>query len=64
METLIVRLQRMLEGVMLDGRLAVAYSRFDLGDGWEQFAHPYAYGYGEKDALRIGTNLLVYAVTH
>jgi hypothetical protein len=53
-----------LEGVSLDERLAVAYSRFDLGDGWEQFAHPYSYGYSEKDALEIGTNLLVYAVTH
>lgn len=53
-----------LEGITLDGRLAVVYSRFDLGDGWEQFPHPYAYGYSEKDALNIGTNLLVYAVTH
>ncbi len=53
-----------LEGVTLDGRLAVVYSRFDLGDGWEQFAHPYAYGYREEDALKIGANLLVYAVTH
>ena len=53
-----------LEGVTLDGRLAVVYSRFDLGDGWEQFPHPYSYGYSEKDAMQIGTNLLVYAVTH
>jgi hypothetical protein len=53
-----------LEGISLDGRLAVAYSRFDIGNGWEQFPHPFAYGYGEEDALKIGTNLLVYAVTH
>ncbi len=53
-----------LEGVTLDGRLAVVYSRFDLGDGWEQFDHPYAYGYSQDDALKIGGNLLVYAVTH
>lgn len=53
-----------LQGITLDGRLAVVYSRFDLGDGWEQFPHPYSYGYSEKDALQIGTNLLVYAVTH
>ena len=53
-----------LEGVTLDGRLAVVYSRFDLGDGWEQFPHPYSYGYSEQHALQIGTNLLVYAVTH
>lgn len=53
-----------LEGISLDGRLAVVYSRFDIGNGWEQFPHPYAYGYAEEDALKIGTNLLVYAVTH
>jgi hypothetical protein len=53
-----------LEGISLDGRLAVVYSRFDLGNGWEQFPHPYSYGYESEDALRLGTNLLVYAVTH
>jgi hypothetical protein len=53
-----------LEGVTLDGRLAVVYSRFDLGNGWEQFPHPYSYGYQEADAMKIGTNVLVYAVTH
>lgn len=53
-----------LQGVTLDGRLAVVYSRFDLGNGWEQFPHPYAYGYVDKDALAIGTNVIVSAVTH
>ncbi len=53
-----------LEGITLDGRVAVAYSRFDLGNGWEQFPHPYSYGYDDQDSLRLGTNLLVYAVTH
>jgi len=53
-----------LQGITLDGRLAVVYSRFDLGNGWEQFPHPYAYGYSEKDALAIGTNVIVSAVTH
>ncbi len=53
-----------LEGVILDGRLAVVYSRFDLGNGWEQFPHPYSYGYSDRDALALGTNVLVYAVTH
>lgn len=53
-----------LSGIMLDGRLAVVYSRFDLGNGWEQFPHPYAYGYSDQDALAIGTNVIVSAVTH
>lgn len=53
-----------LEAISLDGRVAVVYSRFDLGNGWEQFPHPYSYGYNDKDALEIGTNVIVYAVTH
>jgi hypothetical protein len=53
-----------LSGIALDGRLAVVYSRFDLGNGWEQFPHPYAYGYSDRDALEIGTNVIVSAVTH
>ncbi|MGC8641427.1 MAG: DUF4159 domain-containing protein [Isosphaeraceae bacterium] len=53
-----------LSGITLDGRLAVVYSRFDLGNGWEQFPHPYSYGYSDKDALALGTNVIVSAVTH
>ena len=53
-----------LEYVDVDGRLAVVYSKFDLGNGWEQFPHPYSYGLQEESALKIGTNMLVYALTH
>jgi len=53
-----------LEGITLDGRLAVVYSKFDLGNGWEQFPHPYSYGLGDESALQVGTNALVYAITH
>ena len=53
-----------LSGITLDGRLAVVFSRFDLSNGWEQFPHPYTYGYSDKDALAIGTNVIVTAVTH
>jgi len=53
-----------LEGITVDGRLAVIYSRFDLGNGWEQFPHPYSYGLADDSALRVGTNAIVYAVTH
>ena len=48
-----------LEGITLDGRLAVIYSRFDLGNGWEQFPHAYSYGLKDESALKIGTNVLV-----
>ncbi len=53
-----------LEGIAVDGRLAVIYSKFDLGNGWEQFPHPYSYGLRDESALQIGTNVLVYATTH
>jgi len=53
-----------LEGITIDGRLAVVYSRYDLGNGWEQFPHAYSYGYKDESALQIGTNVIVYAVTH
>lgn len=53
-----------LEGITIEGRLAAVYSRFDLGNGWEQFPHAYSYGLKDESALQIGTNMLVYAVTH
>ncbi len=53
-----------LEGIELDGRLAVVYSKFDLGNGWEQFPHAYSYGLKDQAALDIGTNAIVYAITH
>lgn len=53
-----------LEGITLDGRLAVVYSKFDLGNGWEQFPHAYSYGLRDESALKIGTNVIVYAMTH
>lgn len=53
-----------LEGITVDGKLAVVYSRFDLGNGWEQFPHAYSYGLKDESALKIGTNVIVYAITH
>jgi hypothetical protein len=53
-----------LEGVTINGKLAVIYSRFDLGNGWEQFPHAYSYGLKDESALQIGANALVTAVTH
>jgi hypothetical protein len=53
-----------IEGISVDGRLAVIYSRFDLGNGWEQFPHAYSYGLKDEFALQLGTNAIVYAMTH
>jgi len=53
-----------LEGVLINGELAVVYSPFDLGCGWELKPHPYAVGYESRDALQLGVNIVMHAVTH
>jgi hypothetical protein len=53
-----------LEGIAYDGRLVVVYSRFGLGSVWDEYERPYARSYSPADALRLGTNVLVYAMTH
>jgi hypothetical protein len=53
-----------LEGITLDGDLRVIYSRYDLGGGWQGTEHPQGKGYARGDALRLGTNLVTYAMTH
>jgi len=54
----------MLEGVSLGGQLCLIYSRWDLGSGWEGIPHPYSLGYATEDALKLGANAVVYALTH
>ncbi len=52
-----------LEGIEVDGRLAVVLSPFDLGGGWQGDDHPLSRGYASSDALRVGQNLVLYAMT-
>jgi hypothetical protein len=52
-----------LEGVDVDGRLAILLSPFDLGGGWQGDDHPLSRGYSPPDALRVGQNLVLYAMT-
>lgn len=58
------RTEPYIEGIAVDGLLRVVYSRFDLGCGWEDEEHPYARGVAPRDALRIGMNAIVYAMSH
>ena len=53
-----------LEGISLNGILSVVYSKYDLGCGWEEIEHPYARGLASADALKMGMNTIVYAMTH
>ena len=53
-----------LEGIEIDGQLAVVYSHLDLGCGWELKPHPYGVGYESGDAIKLGVNIVMYAVSH
>jgi hypothetical protein len=53
-----------LEGVELNGQLAVIYSSLGLSNGWEQLGFAYNRGYANDDALRLGVNIFCYALTH
>lgn len=56
--------QPIIETMTLDGRAAVLYSPLGLGAGWEQLGYAYNRGYRDADALRLGVNLIAYALTH
>ncbi len=56
--------QPSLEGIAIDGRLAVVYSPVSLSNGWEGLGFAYNRGYADADAIRIGVNVLAYALTH
>lgn len=53
-----------LEGVSLENQLRVIYSPYGLVNGWSGAPNPYARGYEGTDALKVGINVLVYAMTH
>jgi hypothetical protein len=53
-----------LEGITADGQLSVIYSPFGLAAGWEQLGFAYNRGYADADSLRLGVNILAYALMH
>ncbi|HTV49462.1 MAG TPA: DUF4159 domain-containing protein [Phycisphaerae bacterium] len=53
-----------LEAIFIDGAPAVIYSRISLSNGWEDLPNPYAKSYSTDDSLKLGTNILIYALTH
>ncbi|HUU70639.1 MAG TPA: DUF4159 domain-containing protein, partial [Planctomycetota bacterium] len=54
----------MLEGITINGNLAVIYSKYDLGCGWELKPHPYGVGYDSRSAISLGINTIIHAMTH
>jgi hypothetical protein len=53
-----------LEGIALDGNLVVVYSPLDMGCGWELKPHPFGVGYESADAVKLGVNIVLHAVSH
>ncbi|MHC4562067.1 MAG: DUF4159 domain-containing protein [Planctomycetota bacterium] len=53
-----------LEGITVDGQLAVIYAPISLTTGWERLGYPFARSYSDPDAARLGANILTYALTH
>ncbi|KPK49251.1 MAG: hypothetical protein AMK72_05005 [Planctomycetes bacterium SM23_25] len=53
-----------LEGISIENQLRVVYSPYGFVNGWSGAPNPYDRGYEDKDALRLGINILVYAMTH
>ncbi len=52
-----------LEGVEINGHMAVIYSPYALAGGWEMSQSPYARGYDDVSSQRLGQNILMYSVT-
>lgn len=53
-----------LEGISIENQLRVIYSPYGFVNGWSGAPNPYAREYVGNDALRLGINILVYAMTH
>jgi len=51
-----------LEGVTLNGNLAVIYSPVSLSCGWELAQCPYCLGIESNDAIAMGVNILAYVL--
>ncbi len=62
LKTKLVQTKPLLEGVEIDGRLAVVFSPYDLSCALENQASLECKGYVREDAARLGANILLYAL--
>ena len=51
-----------LEGIEIDGRYAVVYSRYDISCALENQASLACDGYVEEDAMKLAMNIVLYAM--
>jgi len=53
-----------LFGVEIKGKLRVIYSPYDLEGGWNEVRYPLSRGYQSDSAKKLGSNIIMYAMTH
>ena len=53
-----------LEVIQVDSQIPVIYSPLSMSAGWEQLPRAYNRGYADEDALKLGVNVFMYAVSH
>jgi hypothetical protein len=56
--------QPYLEGISLNGDLKVIYSPIDLETGWQGLNPPLARAWQPDSALKLGVNIIMYAMSH
>lgn len=56
------RIPPVLEGIEIDGRLSVIYSKYDISCALENQASLACDGYLEKDAMQLAINIILYAM--
>jgi len=62
LEDVLRRVPPELEGIKLNGRYGVIFSRYDLSCALEKHDSPECQGYVRQDAARIGLNVVLYAL--
>lgn len=62
LESNMVEAEPFLEGIEINGRLAVIYSRYDISCALERQASASCSGYVFDDALRLAVNVVLYAM--
>ncbi len=54
--------EAVLEGVQINGKYVIVYSKYDLSCALERQATTACAGYATEDAVKIGVNLVLYGL--
>ncbi len=53
-----------LEGISVGAATPIIYSPYGIGGGWRGFDNPFGRDIASDDAMRLGVNIVLYAMTH